>query len=221
MSVIIKYEQVTTPDIYKDAARGWCLKYVDDGVNATQRQARAIYSYNVEKANGNIRTGNLPVGVRVPGFLTFSQGAYVDYGHVFWIIQNEDGSVQIDDSEVHGGARAPYRSIAELLAWFRAQAPIYLGYSLWIDGTQVAAEYEQIVPDPTPEPAPKPIPEPTPSEIGYVVKAGDTLGQIILDQNWGTPSTLWGDDGDVARIAKANNISDPNMIHPGDVIRKA
>lgn len=221
MSVVIRTRQATPVNIFIDAARGWCLKYVDDGVGATQRQARAIYSYNVEKSNGNIRTGDLPVGVRVPGFLTFSQGAYVEYGHVFWIIKNEDGSVQIDDSEVHAGARAPYRSIAELLAWFRAQAPVYLGYSLWIDGRQVAEEYEQIVPDPTPEPAPKPIPEPTIDENSYVVKSGDTLGQIIIDQGWSTDAGLWGDGGDVARIAAANGIFNPDMIHPGDVIRKA
>ena len=219
MSVVIRTRQVTIPNIFIDAARGWCLKYVDDGVSANQRQARAIYSYNVEKANGNIRTGALPVGVRVPGFLTFSQGDYVKYGHVFWIIQNEDGSVQIDDSEVHAGARAPYRSIAELLAWFRAQAPVYLGYSLWIDGRQVAEEYEEQIVDPTP--VPEPTPNPTPAENLYVVKGGDTLGQIIIDQNWATDAGLWGENGDVARIAAANGIADPNMIFPGQEIRKA
>lgn len=215
MSVVIRTRQATPVNIFIDAARGWCLKYVDDGVGATQRQARAIYSYNVEKSNGNIRTGDLPVGVRVPGFLTFSQGAYVEYGHVFWIIKNEDGSVQIDDSEVHAGARAPYRSIAELLAWFRAQAPVYLGYSLWIDGRDIAEEYEEVIPDPTPQPTP------TPAEGVYVVKEGDTLGQIVLDQGWNTDAGLWGDNGDVARIAKANGIENPDLIHPGDEIRNA
>ncbi len=219
MSVVIRTRQATPVNIFIDAARGWCLKYVDDGVGATQRQARAIYSYRVELANGNIRTGDLPVGVRVPGFLNMTKGEYTEYGHVFWIIKNEDGSIQIDDSEVHGGARAPYRSIAELLAWFRAQGPVYLGYSLWIDGRQVAEEYEEIIPDPTP--VPEPTPNPTPAENSYVVKSGDTLGQIILDQNWQTDAGLWGDEGDVARIAAANGISNPDLIHPGDVIRKA
>jgi LysM repeat protein len=219
MSVITRIRQVTTPNIYLDAWRGWCLKYVDDGIGATQRQARAIYSYRVELANGNIRTGDLPVGVRVPGFLNMTQGDYVEYGHVFWILKNEDGSIQIDDSEVHGGARAPYRRIAELLAWFRAQAPVYLGYSLWIDGQQVAEEYEETIPDPTP--TPEPTPNPTPAENSYVVKGGDTLGQIIIDQNWATEAGLWGDNGDVARTAAANGIADPSLIFPGQEIKKA
>ena len=77
------------------------------------------------------------------------------------------------------------------------------------------------MPDPTPEPAPKPIPEPTIDENSYVVKSGDTLGQIIIDQGWSTDAGLWGDGGDVARIAAANGIFNPDMIHPGDVIRKA
>jgi hypothetical protein len=215
MSVVIRTRQLYTPNIYIGSERGWCLKYVDDGAAAPARQARAIYSYNIEKRNGNIRTGELPVGVRVPGFLGFSKGAYVEYGHVFWILRNADGSVQIDDSEVHAGARAPYRSIAELLAWFSAQAPVYLGYSLWIDGRDIAEEYEEVIPDPTPQPTP------TPAEGVYVVKEGDTLGQIVLDQGWNTDAGLWGDNGDVARIAKANGIENPDLIHPGDAVHNA
>lgn len=205
--------QVTTPNINIPAQSGWCLKYVDDGVQAPARQARAIYSYNVEARNGNIRTGNLPVGVRVPGYLGFNKGIYVDYGHVFWIIQNGDGSVQIDDSEVHSGARGVYRSLAELLRWFGAYAPVYLGYSLWLDGRQIAEEY--------PDPAPTPTPTPTPSTGEYTVVDGDTLGQIILDQGWATDAGLWGENGDVARVAAANGIADPSLIYPGQVIKAA
>jgi nucleoid-associated protein YgaU len=105
------------------------------------------------------------------------------------------------------------------LAWFRAQAPVYLGYSLWIDGQQVAEEYEETIPDPTP--TPEPTPNPTPAENSYVVKSGDTLGQIIIDQNWQTDAGLWGDNGDVARIAKANGIENPDLIHPGDAVHNA
>lgn len=215
MATVTRTRQVTAPNINIGAVAGWCLKYCDDGINAPARQARAIYSYNVEKRNGNIRTGAFPVGVRVPGFLNFTKGAYVDYGHVFWYIQNADGSVQIDDSEVHSGARGVYRSLAELLRWFGAYAPVYLGYSLWLDGRQVAEEYQEQIPDPTPEPAP------TPSVDTHAVVEGDTLGQIILDEGWATDAGLWGENGDVARVAAANGIADPNLIHPGDVIKRA
>jgi len=157
MATVTRTRQVTSPNIDIKAIAGWCLKYCDDGINAPARQARAIYSYNVEKRNGNIRTGDFPVGVRVPIFLNFTKGAYVDYGHVAWYILNADGSVRIDDSEVHSGARAPYKSLAELLRWFGAYAPQYLGYSLWLDGRQVAEEYQEETPEPTPEPTPSPV----------------------------------------------------------------
>jgi hypothetical protein len=220
MTVVTRTRQIISPNIDIGARPGWCLQYVDDGVDAPLRQERAIYSYNVEAHNGNIRTGDLPVGVRVSGFLNFTSGAYVDYGHVFWILQREDGSLQIDDSEVHSGSRGAYGSIAELLAWFGAYAPDYLGYSLWLDGAQVAEEYDEVVPATTPD---VPAVDHTATEPAgeYTVKEGDTLGQIILDQGWGTANTLWGDNGDVARVAAANDISDPDLLHIGDVIRKA
>lgn len=212
MATITRTRQITTPNINIGALAGWCLKYVDDGVNAPARQARAIYAYNVEARNGNVRTGILPIGIRVPGFLNFTKGPYVGYGHVFWIIQNSDGSVQIDDSEVHSGARGVYHSLAELLAWFGAYKPQYLGYSLWLDGRQIAEEYQEAIPEPTPTPAP--------GGATHTVKANETLGQIILDEGWNTAAGLWGPSGDVARIAKANGIADPNIIHPGDIIKK-
>jgi LysM repeat protein len=69
-----------------------------------------------------------------------------------------------------------------------------------------------------------PVPAPTPAPAvpaGYVVKQGDTLGDIITRQGWTTSAGLWGSNGDVARIAAANGISDPSVIHPGKVINKA
>lgn len=74
--------------------------------------------------------------------------------------------------------------------------------------------------DVAPAPAPQPAPE-APQVPSYTVKAGDTLGQIILDQGWSTPAGLWGDGGDVNRIAAANGIANPSAISIGQVIRKA
>lgn len=158
MATVTRTRQVTTPKVDIKAQAGWCLKYVDDGYNAPARQARAIYSYNVEKRNGNVRTGDIPVGVWLVGFLNFTKGAYVDYGHVFHLYRHKDGRIEIHDSEVHSGARGVYNSIAELLRWFGAYAPQYLGYSLWIDGRQVAEEYQEEIPEPAPTPTPTPSP---------------------------------------------------------------
>lgn len=63
-----------------------------------------------------------------------------------------------------------------------------------------------------------PKPDETPK---YVVQPGDNLGNIIVKQGWATSAGLWGPNGDVARIAKANGIANPSVIHPGQVIRKA
>lgn len=60
-----------------------------------------------------------------------------------------------------------------------------------------------------------------PSVPTYTVKAGDTLGQIILDQGWATSAGLWGDNGDVNRVARANGIANPSQINIGQVIKKA
>ena len=42
----------------------------------------------------------------------------------------------------------------------------------------------------------------------YIVKEGDTLSEIA--QRYGTTTE---------RLAEINNISDPNLIYPGEVIR--
>lgn len=215
MTSITRTIQVAIINIFIAAIRGWCLKYVDDGVNAPARQARAIYSYNVESRNGNIRTGDLPVGVRVPGFLGFSKGAYVDYGHVFWAEKQDDGSVLIDDSEVHAGARGQYHSIAELLAWFGAYGPTYLGYSLWLDGVQIAQEVVEEVPDPTPAPEPTPAPAPSGAAIGDTVTTSDThdaqnglqLDLAIINDG----QSVWTE----------NNSNGFAVLRKGDIVRAA
>lgn len=62
-------------------------------------------------------------------------------------------------------------------------------------------------PSPTPTPPPKPAPSPAPSGT-YIVKAGDTLGAIAA--RYGTTYQY---------LAKINNISNPNLIYVGQVIR--
>ena len=77
-----------------------------------------------------------------------------------------------------------------------------------------------IKPEPTP---PAPEPTPTPSDtITYVVKKGDTLGQIL--RNYGYKGAkLFGDDGLAQKVAEENKIQKRGLIYPNQkiVIRKA
>lgn len=77
-----------------------------------------------------------------------------------------------------------------------------------------------IKPKPTP-PAPEPTPAPS-DTITYVVKKGDTLGQIL--RNYGYKGTkLFGDDGLAQKVAEENKIQNRGLIYPNQkiVIRKA
>lgn len=170
--------------------RGWCLKYVDDAVNAPARKGRAKWSYDQEVKNGNIR-GDIAVGVWVPGYLSFTKGAFVDFGHVFWVYKHADGRVEIHDSETHSGARKPYNSIAELLAWFGAYAPKFIGYTMGIDGIHIIEEFA----DPIPEP---PKPEPTPQPQG--IQVGDTVVPTRLVGYDGVPLKQWDDNYKVIEL---------------------
>lgn len=177
-----------TPNINVPAQRGWCLKYVDDGINAPARKPSAKASYDQEKKNGNI-TFDLPVNVWLAGYLAFTKGAYTELGHVFWIYQHSDGRVEIHDSESASGARKPYGSLAELLAWFGAYAPQFIGYTHGIDGVHLVEWYEE--PAPTPEPTPEPQPG---------IQVGSVVVPTRLVSYDGVPLTQWDDTYTVTEL---------------------
>lgn len=158
--------QVITPKIRIAAQRGWCLKYCDDGTSAPARQPSAQAAYTIEKGNGTTRTSSLPIGVWVPVFFAFTKGTYVPYGHVAWAY-NHGTWVEIWDSEVASGARGIYRSLGELMAWFGLYAPVYLGWSTWLDGAH-------IVDDRAPEPS---------MSQDMLINAGLGSNQSLLSQN--------------------------------------
>lgn len=141
------YRQRATPNLTVPAYRGWCLKYVDDGVGATKRQPSAQRSYEVAANSGATRAGDPPVGFWVPIYFSLNSGAYAGLGHVAWAFNHGNGWIEVHDSETRTGARSVYRNIQEVLTWFRRQNPKYLGWSLWVDGVQVVEEF-------TPPPAP-------------------------------------------------------------------
>lgn len=73
-------------------------------------------------------------------------------------------------------------------------------------------------PSPTPTPTPEPTPQPTADE--YVVKKGDTLGQIVRDLHWCDGCKLFGDDGYTQKLAEYNNIPNRGLIYPNQIIKR-
>lgn len=137
--------QVYNPNLLVKATPGYCLKYVDDAGNAPSRTATARYSWEVERNAGRIRNDHLPENVWVVGWLDFTAGMYQTYGHVFFI-KRSGNTYQIYDSEVQSGARRPYNSINELLAWFGAYKPVYTGWSTNCDGREYAKVRSESMP---------------------------------------------------------------------------
>ena len=138
--------QIYNPNLNIGAQSGWCLQYVDDAINSLTRSLNAQTAYLNELNAGRINTGPAPVGIWVIGFLGFSRGIYVDDGHVFLMRKRADGSIEIQDSEVHSGARGIYNSIEELMNWMSNYGPDYLGYSYCCDGRCIAEDYDETQP---------------------------------------------------------------------------
>jgi len=141
-------EQVYTPNVLVAAVRAFCLKYIDDAGNAPSRTATARYSWEVERNAGRIKTTTIPENVWLVGWLDFTAGMYTSYGHVFFIKRNGN-NYQIYDSEVQSRSRVImqngklvnlgyYKSIEELLSWFGAYKPKYIGWSTHCDGREYA-----------------------------------------------------------------------------------
>ncbi len=132
------YRQKKTPNLAVPAKRGWCLAYVDDAGQATKRQPSAQKAYSVEKLAGRIKANKtFPVGVWVVAYFSINSGPFKGLGHVVFV-KNLGKSLDIRDSEVRTGARKPYTSIAQVLAWLGNHSPRYLGWSTHCDGVQYA-----------------------------------------------------------------------------------
>jgi hypothetical protein len=131
MSII----QVKYPNINVPAVRGYCLKYVDDGVSAPAREPTATISWQSNPAKQYV---DLPVGVWVPIFFSLPKYPQGDLGHVAWAFKHDANWTEVHDSETQPGARPVYRSIAEVEQWFGKYGCEYLGWSTEVDGAVVA-----------------------------------------------------------------------------------
>jgi len=72
------------------------------------------------------------------------------------------------------------------------------------------AAVEEPAPAPEPEPAPPPPPPPPPAPRTYTVVSGDTL--------WAISERFYGDGNKYQVIADASGVSNPDLIHPGQVL---
>ena len=74
----------------------------------------------------------------------------------------------------------------------------------------VPAAVEETAPAEAPAPPPPPPPPPPPAPRTYTVVSGDTL--------WAIAERFYGDGNKYPQIAQASGISNPDLIHPGQVV---
>ena len=137
------YIQLVEPNIDIIARAGMCLEYVDNAVNAPKRTATAQIAYETAKGNGWVSPNTeYPKNVWFVLFWSIDNNDYAGLGHVALAFVDDDGNMQIHDSEVHRGARQPYTSLEELSAWFGSVGTrlTYLGWSIGVDGVQIVEE---------------------------------------------------------------------------------
>ena len=134
----MQYKQLVTPRIDISARAGMCLEYVDNTINATQRTYTAQIAHDTAKQKGWVRAdNNYPRNVWFVLFWSIDNGDYQGQGHVALAFVDNQGNMQIHDSEVHRNARQPYTTLSELANWFGSVGTrlTYLGWSIGVDGT--------------------------------------------------------------------------------------
>ena len=138
------YIQLVEPNIYISARAGMCLEYADNAVNAPKRTATAQIAYETAKGNGWVSANTeYPRNVWFVLFWSIDNNDYAGLGHVALAFVDDDGNMQIHDSEVHRGARQPYTSLSELSSWFGSVGTrlTFLGWSIGVDGRQIIEDY--------------------------------------------------------------------------------
>ena len=142
----MQYKQLVTPRIDISARAGMCHAYVDNAINATQRTYTAQIAHDTAKAKGWVRAdNNYPRNVWFVLFWSIDNGEYQGQGHVALAFVDNQGNMQIHDSEVHRNARQPYGSLAELANWFGSVGTrlTFLGWSIGADGTLLIEEIKE------------------------------------------------------------------------------
>ncbi len=75
-------------------------------------------------------------------FWSIDNGDYQGQGHVAIAFVDDNGVMQIHDSEVHRGAREPYASLEEVSNWFGSVGTkmTFLGWSEGVDNVKIIHE---------------------------------------------------------------------------------
>ena len=142
----MSYKQLITPNINISATAGMCLQYADNAINAKARTATAQVAHDKAKEKNWVHANtDYPRNVWFIMFWSIDNGDYQGYGHVGLAFVDNNGPMQINDSEVHRGARQPYRSLAELANWFGSVGTrlTFLGWSIGVDGTILIEETQE------------------------------------------------------------------------------
>lgn len=137
VKTIVKWIQKLFPRGVR-AARGWCLKYVDDEGRAPHRTANARIAMQNESKAGRLSKATPPLNIWVCLYLDLRGGAYTNYDHVALGKYKGNGKWEIRDSESESGYRSRYTSLASWLAWFANYSPVYKGWSYMTDGAKWA-----------------------------------------------------------------------------------
>lgn len=144
-------KQVYTPNVGLKGLHyaGLCLQWVDDAGSSPKRSDTAKIAYQNEANVGRIRLSQLPDGVWVPVFFSFSKGSFTypsgntvyfkDAWHVA-LARRTGNTMQIYDSEVARGAKQPYPALEAVEAWFAVYGAKYVGWSTHCDGREYAKE---------------------------------------------------------------------------------
>ena len=140
------WKQLIQPNTNMSARAGMCLQYVDDAINATQRTYTAQIAHDTAKQKGWVKAdNNYPRNVWFVLFWSIDNGDYQGQGHVALAFVDNQGNMQIHDSEVHRNAREPYTTLSELANWFGSVGTrlTYLGWSIGVDGTILIEETQE------------------------------------------------------------------------------
>lgn len=149
------FKQLIIPLIASQAMASYCLQYVDDSLSVKQetRTANAQIAHDQAKAKNWVHEDqNFPKNLWFVMFWSIDNGDYAGLGHIALAFVDNDGNMQIHDSEVHRGAREVYTSLDELYNWFGSVGiqMTYLGWGEGVDGVKILEKVEPVA-QPKPE----------------------------------------------------------------------
>lgn len=143
------FKQLIIPLIASQAIASYCLQYVDDSLSVKQetRTANAQIAHDQAKANNWVHEDqNFPKNLWFVMFWSIDNGDYAGLGHVALAFVDNDGNMQIHDSEVHRGAREVYTNFEDFYNWFGSVGiqMTYLGWGEGVDGVKLLEKVEPV-----------------------------------------------------------------------------